>query len=49
MAKLSVVPISPGQTALTDAPLDINRKPNAMREAVVDFFADNDAQWEARV
>lgn len=49
MAKLCVAPISPELTALTKAPLDINGKPNALRQAVLDFFADNDAEWEVRI
>jgi len=49
MAKLSLVPISSNLTALTDAPLDVNGKPNGLREAVVDFFAHETAEWELRV
>lgn len=49
MAKISVAPVAPALTALTDAPLDVNDKPNGLREAVVDFFAQNEAVWEVRV
>jgi len=49
MAKVCVAPISPSLTALTNKPLDVNGKPNALREAVVDFFASQDAEWELRV
>jgi hypothetical protein len=48
-AKLSVVPVSPALTALTDAPLDINGHPDALRDAVNAFFAAQDAEWEVRV
>ncbi|RZI85886.1 MAG: catalase [Rubrivivax sp.] len=49
MAKLSVVPISPGLTLLKNAPLDLEGKPDGLREAVVDFFATHSAEWELRV
>ena len=49
MAKFSVVPISPELTRLAQAPLNVNGKPNGLREAVVDFFSSNDALWELRV
>ena len=49
MAKLCVAPVSPELTALTQAPLDVNGKPNGLREAVVAFFAQHEAVWELRV
>ena len=51
MAKISVVPVSPALTALTDAPLAMRGKPDALRNAVIDFFADPAAAavWELRV
>ncbi len=49
MAKVCIAPVSPELTALTDAPLDVNGKPNGIREAVVDFFRQNGAEWELRV
>jgi hypothetical protein len=48
-AKLSVVPVSPELTALTDAPVDMNGKPDALRESVNDFFANGGGVWEVRV
>ncbi|RFU49703.1 catalase family protein [Paraburkholderia sp. DHOC27] len=48
-AKLSVVPVSPELTALTDAPLDVNGHPNALRDAVNEFFATQGGTWEVRV
>jgi Catalase len=47
--KLSVAPVSPELTALTDAPLNVNGKPDGLREAVNEFFANGGAQWEVRV
>lgn len=46
MAKVAVTPLSPALKALTDAPLNVNGKPNGLREAVLDFFARHDAEWE---
>ncbi|MGF6571088.1 hypothetical protein ABH945_003209 [Paraburkholderia sp. GAS333] len=48
-AKLSVVPVSEELTALTDAPLDVNGHPNALRDAVNEFFATRGGEWEVRV
>jgi Catalase len=49
IAKVSVAPVSPELTALTDAPLNVNGKPNGIREAVMDFFRQNGGEWELRV
>ncbi len=49
MAKVSVAPVSPELKALTDAPLNVNGKPNGIREAVVEFFRQSGAEWELRV
>jgi hypothetical protein len=49
MAKVSIAPVSPALLALTDAPLDVNGKPEGLRRAVIDYFANNDAEWELRV
>lgn len=49
MAKVSVVPVSPELAALTDAPLDVNDKPDGLRSAVVDFFRVHGGEWELRV
>lgn len=48
MAKISIVPVSPGLTQLTKAPVDLDGKPDGLREAVVDFFAHNSGEWEVR-
>jgi hypothetical protein len=49
MAKLSLAPVSPELTALTGAALDVNGKPNGLRDAVVAFFSSTSAEWELRV
>lgn len=49
IAKLAVAPVSPGLTNLTGAPLNVNGKPNGLREAVIDFFAESRGEWEVRV
>jgi hypothetical protein len=51
MAKISIAPVSPALTALHAAPLDMKGKPDAMREAVTEFFAVTTAavEWEVRV
>jgi hypothetical protein len=48
-AKLSVAPRSPELVALKDAPLDVNDKPNGLRDAVNEFFTSQSAEWEVRV
>lgn len=49
VAKLSLVPVSPGLKALTDAPVDLKGKPDGLREALVAFFAEHGGEWELRV
>jgi hypothetical protein len=49
IAKLSVVPASPELTALTDAPLNVNGKPDGLREAVVEHFRTKGGVWDVRV
>ncbi len=49
MAKISVVPVSTELLALVKSPLNVNGKPNGLRDAVVDFFATKKTEWEVRV
>lgn len=49
MAKISLAPASEQLRALTKAPLDLTDKPNALREAVIDFFREHAAEWDLRV
>ena len=48
IAKMSLAPVSPELTALTDAPLDVNGKPNGLRDAVKQFFRLHTGIWELR-
>jgi hypothetical protein len=48
IAKIAVAPISPGLTALTQAPLNLSGTPNGLREAIVAFFKTNGGMWEVR-
>jgi hypothetical protein len=49
VVKVMVAPISTGLVALKNSPLDMTDKPNALREAVSDYFASAGAEWELRV
>ena len=49
MAKVSVAPVSPGLVALIDTPVDLDDKPDGLREAVVAHFAREGGEWEIRV
>jgi hypothetical protein len=49
MAKLSLRPVSTNLDALKDKKLDVRHDDNAIRSDVVEFFGDNDAEWELRV
>lgn len=48
-AKLAVVPVSPELTALTDKPVDLDDKPDGLREAVVEHFSHHGGVWEVRI
>jgi hypothetical protein len=48
IAKIGVFPVSPALTALTNAPLDLTDRPNGIRQAVSDYFANNGGIWELR-
>ncbi|HEY5338322.1 MAG TPA: catalase family protein [Rhizomicrobium sp.] len=49
IAKIGLVPVSPELMRLTDAPLDVNGKPDGLRDAVRAFFAGHSGAWELRV
>ena len=49
MAKFSVAPLSPALKALKDRKIDVSGRPEALREEVLAFFAENNAEWELRV
>lgn len=48
VAKVALAPVSPELTALTGAALNVNGRPNGLREAVAAFFAENEGVWELR-
>ena len=48
MAKLSLVPTSAGLRALTDAKVDLDDRPDGLRNAVVAFFATQGGEWALR-
>ncbi|HEX4765104.1 MAG TPA: catalase family protein [Lichenihabitans sp.] len=49
VAKLCVAPGSAELKALTKAPLNVNGKPNGLRDAVVDFFRRHGGVWDVKV
>lgn len=49
VAKVCVVPASPELVALHDKAISLHGRPNALREAVAEFFAQHGAEWELRV
>lgn len=49
VCKVAVFPVSPPLTALTKAPVDLDDKPNGLRDAVVSHFAAQGGEWEVRV
>ena len=49
VAKLSAVPVSPGQGALGDGPMDTSGRPDAFRDATVAYFGEEGAEFEIRV
>jgi hypothetical protein len=49
MAKWSIAPVSPELLQLKDAPVDLDDRPDGLREAVVAFFRSHGAEWELRV
>lgn len=49
MAKVAIAPCSPELSALKDAPVDLDGRPDGLRQAVVEFFAGHGADWELRV
>ena len=49
IVKIAVKPVSPSLAALTNAPLDVHDKPDALREAVTSFFAGARGVWDVQV
>jgi hypothetical protein len=48
IAKIAVAPVSAELAALKQAPLNVNRAPNGLRDAVVAFFKTSGGEWEVR-
>jgi hypothetical protein len=48
IAKLSLAPVSDSLKDLTGAHIDVDHHPYALREAMLDYFAINDAVWDLR-
>jgi hypothetical protein len=49
IAKLSLAPASTRLAALKGVPVAITKSPNALREAMQEFFSTESAAWELRV
>ena len=48
LAKVAVAPVSKELTVLTQAALNVNGKPNGLRDAVKEFFGKQSGVWELR-
>ena len=48
IAKLSLAPVSPGLKALTDQKVDLDDRPDGLRDAVVQYFSSQAGEWELR-
>jgi hypothetical protein len=49
MGKFAVTPASAALQALKGAPVDLDGRPDGLRQAVVDFLARNGADWDLQV
>ncbi|WEF35265.1 hypothetical protein [Pseudoduganella chitinolytica] len=49
MAKVALAPVAVGMTRLHGQGLDVAARPNALRQAVCDYFAQQGGEWELRV
>lgn len=49
VVKVSVAPRSPNLTRLTDATLNVNGKPDGLRDAMREHFAAQGGEWDVRV
>ncbi|KQV36831.1 catalase family protein [Massilia sp. Root335] len=49
MAKVQVAPVAPALTALAGSPVDLEDRPDGLRDAVVGHFAGQGGEWEVRV
>jgi len=49
IAKVAVAPVSAELKALKGAAVDLKNRPNGLRQAVIDFFAQHGGEWELQV
>ncbi|WP_428531588.1 catalase family protein [Rhodopila sp.] len=49
ICKFALVPSSPGLRALTRQSVDVNARPDALREAVIEHFGRDGGEWELQV
>lgn len=49
MAKWSLAPVTAALQALKDAPVDLDDRPDGLRQTVADHFATQGGEWELRV
>ena len=49
VAKIAVVPVSPGLTALSSASIALAGRPDALREEIAAVFAAQGGEWELRI
>jgi hypothetical protein len=49
MGKFSLKPVSPSLKALAEKHIDLNGKPDALRESVIEYFGNQGAEWELQV
>jgi hypothetical protein len=49
IAKVALKPFSAGLRALTKSPVDLQNKPDGLRQAVVEYFRENAGEWVLQV
>jgi hypothetical protein len=49
MAKVCLVPVSQSLRTLVNSPIDLKGRPQGLRDAMIDFFLTQSAEWELRV
>lgn len=49
VCKFALAPASPGLKALTKKPINVNGKPDALRESVIEHFGQEGGEWELQV
>jgi hypothetical protein len=49
VCKFGLAPVSTALKARTNKHLEVNGKPNALRDSIIDYFAGQDGEWELKV